>query len=236
VIKTSKNTLVPAIGIIVAAIVYPTMTLLLIVEGEEIGSVAEWVAALGTIFVGLVAAAFAALAWTESKRATHATEQATAWAKIAAEAQQRANALTEAELLPTITVNLEEELTSTGITVPAIALITIELKDDSPAPIWVRAFTTVLAVLEDAEETSNWYETDRNTHRPFDNTLPWKLLPGHKLAETDPYHDLYEGKLLSGESLILCDIEYSFTEDGPIHSITHMTVNLDARSNIVWMA
>lgn len=232
--KDTKNTLIPIIGIITALTLYTTVILLFIVEGEEIGSVAEWVAAFVGLIVGLVAAGFAALAWTESKRATHATEQATLWAKIATEAQQHANALTEAELVPHLIVALENAVTGAGQEVE-VPLISIKLDANSLAPIWIRSFSNDLAVLYEAEDTSDWYATNHDTYTPFDDMLPSMLLPGHKIAESDPYHHMYEDRLLSNESIILYNLAYSFTEHGPLHSIEHMTVNLDAKSRTVWM-
>ena len=75
-----RNIVLPLAGIVAAAIIYTIVILLFVVEGEEIGSVAEWIAALGAITVGLVAAAFAGLAWRETQRATEAPETAAHWA------------------------------------------------------------------------------------------------------------------------------------------------------------
>jgi len=115
--QNTRNLLIPIIGIILTAVLYIAVAFAYALDLET-GSAAEWVGALGTITVGLVAAGFAALAWQASERATRAEERAADVAERALRKDVK------------ISLNYSEQI-------PGLTAITIELAEGCPS-IWIK--------------------------------------------------------------------------------------------------
>lgn len=208
-----RNIVLPLAGIVAAAIIYTIVILLFVVEGEEIGSVAEWIAALGAITVGLVAAAFAGLAWRETQQATEATENAAHWAKIAAQAQEQSIALQQKAIEVQDAAN---QLAASGTTAEFTARVlighheetwtpthsTIIVRaDEKSDPVWIQSVMIKWAGFE-------FYDTDtdrksrykRVKEKPLGSPrykmeLPFLLPPGKSLYWIDPTWEIHKGEI-----------------------------------------
>lgn len=123
--EDQKHLLIPLVSIASGFILWTIVILLLIVEGEEIGSVAEWIAAVGAILVGLVAAGFAALAWKESQAAN-------LWARRAALAEERNIGLVEANFAARVNFTLA----ITSVAEDSHATLALTVDQESPKA-WV---------------------------------------------------------------------------------------------------
>lgn len=133
----------PALGVIIALTLYTTLTFAFVLDGEQYGTVGEWVGAIGAIFVGLFAVAFAGLAFVEAKSAN-------LWAERAARAEEKAADLAERSLAARVRFAATVEQMLDGMTI-----LRLTLDEESPM-LWLQEVDVSMFSAGGHEDTESW--------------------------------------------------------------------------------
>ena len=151
--KTDRGQLVTYTAYVVmtvSAVAIGTVLLLAAWREDDVvwGTAAEWVGAIGSILVGLLAAAFAYLAWQASKRAVRAEERAVHVAEQALASEARfefvvANGLSEGATV----LSLRLDATSPTAHIAHVSLKDFYFADAEETEIWVTSLKDALGQL-----------------------------------------------------------------------------------------